>query len=313
MNLRPVEPPMQTTKPTFLDWVARSGLVEPRRLADYLAGRSTPLPNDPRSAAGELVRAGLLTRFQADQLARGRFQGFVIRDKYKVLERLGAGGMGTVYLCEHMKLRRPVAVKVMAGRKLKEPENLERFHREARAAALLDDPNVVRVYDVEEDDRLPITVMEYIDGSDLEALVRRHGPLPPKRAAHYIAQAALGLQHAHDVGLVHRDVKPGNLMLDRQGTVKVLDLGLARPACDPADTPAGEDGRAIIGTADYLSPEQILNSNYVDVRADIYSLGCTLHFLLAGEAPFGSASITQKLLWHQLKPLPPLPQVPPAM
>src|SRR5206468_6479150 len=139
-----------------------------------------------------------------------------------VLERLGAGGMGSVYLCEHTLMRRRVAVKVLPE-KSADSSSLERFYREARAVAALDHPNIVRAYDIDQEDNLHFLVMEYVDGSSLQEIVHRVGPLDPTRAAHYISQAAFGLQHAHEVaGLVHRDIKPGNIIVDRNGTVKVL-------------------------------------------------------------------------------------------
>jgi serine/threonine protein kinase len=298
---------LTTTQPTFLERLSRSELVEPGRLAEYLESRPQPLPDDARAAAEELVRDGLITHFQAEQLAQGRYKNFVVHGKYKVLELIGAGGMGRVFLCEHTVLRRPVAVKIIPRDKLKEPGTLERFFREARAVAALDDPNIVRVYDVEPDDRLPTMVMEYVDGTNLEALVRQHGPLPAVRAAHYVSQAAMGLQHAHEAGFVHRDIKPANLLLDRGGLLKILDLGLAKPAVGAGEgITARFDENAVLGTADYLAPEQATNSAAIDIRADVYSLGATLYFLLTGAAPFAHGSVAQKLVWHQMKmPEPP--------
>src|SRR5207248_7956489 len=140
--------------------------------------------------------------------------------KYKVLERLGSGGMGSVYLCEHKLMRRRVAVKVLPTAKAEDKASLDRFYREARAVAALDHPNIVHAYDIDQDEQLHFLVMEYVDGASLQELVKRSGPLDPVRAAHYIRQAALGLDHAHKAGLVHRDIKPANVLVDRQGTVK---------------------------------------------------------------------------------------------
>src|SRR5262249_27217213 len=153
--------------------------------------------------------------------------GFSI-GKYKVLERIGLGGMGQVYLCEHERMRRRVAVKVLPTSSLKDPGALERFEREARAAALLDHPNIVRAFDLDQDGQLHFMVMEYVDGPTLYDLVRQNGPMDIGRACHYMRQAATGLQHAHEAGLIHRDIKPSNILVDRAGTVKLLDLGLAR-------------------------------------------------------------------------------------
>src|SRR5262249_40468605 len=152
------------------------------------------------------------------------------------------------------------------------------------------------------DGNLHFLVMEYVDGSSLRQIVKKHGPLSIPRAAHYIRQAATGLQHVHKVGLVHRDIKPSNLLLDSKGTVKILDLGLARFFNDHHDTLTEKyDGKTILGTADYLSPEQGINSHDVDIRADIYSLGATFYFLLTGKTPFEGGPVTQKLLFLQMR------------
>ena len=191
--------------------------------------------------------------------------------------------MGTVYLAEHATLRRRVAIKVLAKADAAGPAGVERFLREARSAAALDHPNIVRLYDVGRQGPMHYLVMEHVDGQTLEQVLTR-GPIPCGRAAEYIAQAAAGLQHAYEKGFVHRDIKPANLMLARDGTVKILDMGLAR-SFDTEDnlTERLEQG-VILGTADYISPEQAINSPDVDVRADIYSLGATFFALVTGQA-----------------------------
>src|ERR1700694_4881037 len=162
------------------------------------------MPDEPGKLAGLLVRDGVLSHFQAEQILLGKWRRFTI-GKYKVLERLGAGGMGSVYLCEHMLMRRRVAVKVLPTAKAEDSSSLERFYREARAVAALDHPNIVRAYDIDQDDNLHFLVMEHVDGSSLQEIVKKAGPMDPLRAAHYIRQAALGLQHAHEsAGIVHR-------------------------------------------------------------------------------------------------------------
>src|SRR3954471_9740033 len=209
--------------------------------------------------------------------------------------------MGAVYLCEHTLMKRLVALKVLPVEKLEDPSNLERFHREARAVAALDHPNIVRAYDIDQHEKLHFLVMEYVDGNSLQEIVARHGPMDPVRAAHYIAQAAVGLQHAHELGMVHRDVKPGNLLLDRTGVIKVLDMGLARFFNKPADSVTEKyDQNCVLGTADYLAPEQAV-SNQVDIRADVYSLGGTMYFMLTGQTPFPDGTIAAKLVAHQSK------------
>jgi serine/threonine protein kinase len=285
----------------FLQVLQRSGLVERSRL-DALLEAQKSAPTDAGSLAALLVRDGILTSFQARQLLAGKSQGFTILGKYKILDILGTGGMGKVYLCEHMMLRRLVAVKVLPQTKTASPTAVERFYREARAVAALDHPNIVRCFDVDRDGAVHFMVMEYVDGVGLDNLVQHHGPLSAPRMAHYIRQAALGLQHAHEAGWVHRDIKPGNILLDRSGVVKLLDLGLARLFADVGDNLTQQHNeRAVLGTADYIAPEQAVSSHEVDIRADIYSLGCTAYFLVAGRAPFREGTIAQKLIWHQVR------------
>ncbi len=298
--------PAPATVADFLGLVSRSGLLEPRELDGYLGRlrRAEPLPGQPASLAAQLVRDGLLTSFQAEQLLHGRCKGFVL-GKYRLLNRLGAGGMGTVFLAEHVRMRRAVALKVLPGERAEDPACLGRFLREAQAAAVLDHPNIVRAYDLESDGAVYFLVMEYLDGVTLQELVDRRGRLTPERAAHYVRQAALGLQHAHEAGLVHRDVKPANLLVSRAGIIKVLDLGLARFFLDETDALTREhNAKAVLGTADYLAPEQGRDSHAVDIRADIYSLGATFFYLLTGRPPFDGGTLKQKMLAHQMKPPP---------
>ncbi len=311
--------PAPTTHNELLELVRKSGLVEEKRLAGYLDKlRDAKPPADAARSAGLLVRDGILTQFQAEQLLLGKWRRFHI-GKYKVLERIGSGGMGSVYLCEHRLMRRRVAVKVLPTTKAEDTSAKERFLREARAVAALDHPNIVRAYDVDQDDNLHFLVMEYVDGSNLQEIIkRRGGPLEPRRAAHYGAQASLALQHAHETaGIVHRDIKPGNVLVDRNGVVKVLDMGLARFFHDEEDLLTQKYDENVLGTADYLAPEQALDSHGVDIRADIYSLGATLYFCLAGKAPFSEGTVAQKLIWHQTRQPKPLralrPDVPAAL
>jgi WD40 repeat protein/tRNA A-37 threonylcarbamoyl transferase component Bud32 len=291
----------------------RSGVVEEKRLDAYL-DQQGPFnrPEAPHDLADAMVRDGLLTEFQADQLLQGRCRRFTIANKYKLLERLGAGGMGSVYLCEHQFLRRRVAVKVLPAGRADDRSALDRFYREARAVAALDHPNIVRAYDIDRDDQLHFLVMEYIDGSSLQEIIKKHGPMDVLRACHYIRQAAEGLQHAHEAGWVHRDIKPGNLILDRTGTLKVLDLGLARFFYED-DSITKEHDETVLGTTDYLAPEQAIDGN-VDIRADVYSLGATFYFLLTAKTPFSDGSTAQKLIWHQTRQPKPIrsarPEVP---
>ncbi|MFO0809842.1 MAG: protein kinase [Gemmataceae bacterium] len=290
--------PSPATLAEFVALVQRSALVPSERLDALLRALPATL-SDPRQFADIAVRERLLTNFQAEQLLQGKWKGFTI-GKYRVLERIGIGGMGQVYLCEHERMRRRVAVKVLPSAALNEPGTLERFEREARLAAALDHPNIVRAYDLDQEGRMHFLVMEYIDGPTLHDLVRVNGQLPVARAVHYVREAAIGLQHAFEAGLVHRDIKPANILVDRSGVVKLLDLGLARLKNDEIDQLTRQyDDNNVLGTADFVAPEQTRDSHNVDIRADIYGLGATLYFCLAGQPPFADGTPAQKLIWHQ--------------
>lgn len=295
--------PAPTSVNELLELTQKSGTVDDGRLSAYIdqLRSSNTLPIEPNKLAGLMVRDGLLTFFQAEQLLLGKWKRFTI-GKYRVLERLGSGGMGQVFLCEHKLMRRRVAVKVLPTAKADDPSSLERFYREARAVAALDHPNIVRAYDIDQDDNLHFLVMEYVDGASLQDIVKKFGPMDPLRACHYIYQAAHGLQHAYDQArLVHRDIKPGNILVDRTGVVKILDMGLARFFHDEEDLLTKKYDESVLGTADYLAPEQAIDSHGVDIRADIYSLGATFYFMLTGQPPFTEGTVAQKLIWHQTK------------
>ena len=294
--------PAPATNDEFIGLVVKSGVAEHARLHALLATlrESNTLPPEPSQLANVLVDNNTLTRFQADQLLQGKWKRFAI-GKYRVLDRLGSGGMAQVFLCEHTFMRRRVAVKVLPAAKAADPASLERFYREARAVAALDHPNIVRAYDIDQDDGLHFLVMEYVDGTNLQDLIRIVGPLDPTRACHYIYGAAVGLQHAHETGLIHRDIKPGNILVDRAGVVKVLDMGLARFFHDNNDRLTRKYDEFVLGTADYAAPEQALDSHTVDIRADIYSLGATFYFLLTTRPVFDTGSVAQKMLWHQTR------------
>jgi len=286
----------------FLQLVLRSGLVEKTALDAHLdrilQEHGEQILFDPPRLADQLVQAGLLTRWQSQKLLEGRHRGFFL-DKYKLLDHLGSGGMSSVYLAEHVLMNRRVAIKVLPKERVNDTSYLARFHREAQAAAALDHPNIVRAYDVGNEGNIHFLVMEYVEGRDLQAIVRDQGPLDPLTAAEYIRQAALGLHHAHQAGLIHRDVKPGNLLVDQHGTVKILDLGLARFTGEEQASLTLAYDENVLGTADYLAPEQAINSHGVDARADIYSLGCTLYYLLTGHPPFAEGTLPQRLMAHQ--------------
>ena len=263
---------------------------------------------DPRELAKELVRKGWVTTFQINQVFQGRGLRLVL-GSYVILERLGEGGMGQVFKARHLRMDRVVALKVIRKEKLSNPEAVKRFHREMQAVGQLSHPNVVLAFDADQAAGTHFYAMEYVEGIDLDRRLRESGPLPIVDACEYLRQAALGLQHAHERGLVHRDIKPGNLMVttaparDGKGpetVVKLLDLGLARihPPDDPAASALTQEG-LVMGTVDYLAPEQAINSHLVDIRADIYSLGCTFYHLLTGQVPYPGGSAMERLLRHR--------------
>jgi tRNA A-37 threonylcarbamoyl transferase component Bud32 len=291
----------------LLELLRRDRLLEPSRLAEA-AGELRARFADARGLARELVRRGWLTPFQVNQLFQARGRRLVLGD-YLLLERLGAGGMGEVFKARHQDLGRVVALKVLRKECLPDPEAVRRFRREVRAAARVDHPNVVRAYGAGRDGEAHFFVMEYVAGIDLARLVARGGRLPVETACEFARQAALGLQHAHEKGLVHRDVKPANLLLalghagSRPGdeVVKLADLGLARldrHAPGQSSTRLTEES-ALVGTPDYIAPEQVRDAHAADIRSDLYSLGCTLYHLLAGRPPAPAGPLGYKLSWHQ--------------
>jgi serine/threonine protein kinase len=299
--------PAPTSTDEFLDLVRKSGVLDDKRFEAYVEKlrAADNLPATHSQLAKTMVHDGILTTYQSEQLLLGRWRRFTI-GKYKVLERLGSGGMGSVFLCEHKFMRRLVAVKVLPTAKAADPSSLERFYREARAVAAVDHPNIVHAYDIDQDDNLHFIVMEHVDGPTLQDIVRRSGPLSLERACHYISQAAQGLAHANKVSIVHRDIKPGNILVDSSGVVKILDMGLARFFNDEDDLLTRKYDENVLGTADYLAPEQADDSHAVDIRADIYSLGGTFYFLLTGKTPFGEGNVPQKLMWHRTRQPKPL-------
>jgi serine/threonine protein kinase len=241
--------------------------------------------------------------------------------EYEIIKQLGQGGMGTVYQARHFRLKRLAAVKVLSSAVLNDAGARERFLREAEAVGCVDHPNLVRAYDACETDGVPYLVMEYLEGEDLAHALRRLGCLPPTEACGRITQALAGLRHAHEHGLVHRDLKPSNLMLvannadsslpnaraGRSVTVKVLDLGLARfVSAASAQLTASHE---MMGTPDYMAPEQFTSAHDVDARADVYSLGCTLYHMLAGQPPFPGRSLTKKMAGHLLEEPAPLEEL----
>lgn len=286
----------------FIELISKSKLVNPsaleRAVEELRASHEGQLPVDLDTLQKYFVEKGLLTTWHCEKLRNGKYKGFFL-SKYRLLKHLGTGGMSSVYLAEHILMNRKVAIKVLPRRRVNDASYLARFHLEAQAAAHLDHPNIVRAFDVDNEDNTHYIVMEYVPGADLQQIVRESGPVPFEAAADYIAQAADGLQHAHDKGVVHRDIKPANLLRDDRGVVKILDMGLARITQDDNTSLTIAHEENVLGTADYLAPEQAVNSHKVDHRADIYSLGCSLYYLLTGHPPFPEGSLAQRIAKHQ--------------
>ncbi|HMP61069.1 MAG TPA: serine/threonine-protein kinase, partial [Gemmatales bacterium] len=269
------------------------------------------------SAAEELLSAaadrGWLTPYQRAQIEAGRISQLTL-GPYRILEPIGAGGMGQVFKARHPLMNRVVAVKLIRPERIGHGEALARFRQEIQAAAQLAHPNIVRAYDANQDDGAYYLAMEWIDGIDVAKHLAQRQQLGVAEACDIIRQAALGLQHAHEAGLVHRDLKPANLLLARDGVVKILDFGLARLGTTDLASADLEEGSAepagrltqagvIMGTPDYMAPEQTFGLHAVDIRADLYSLGCTLYELLVGRPPFATAKrLGDKIQAHRLYP-----------
>ncbi|MGY8771548.1 MAG: protein kinase domain-containing protein, partial [Pirellulales bacterium] len=250
--------------------------------------------------ANALLETETLTRFQVTAIANGKTKGLTLGN-YIILDKIGEGGMGVVFKARHKRMDRIVALKVLPRESKKNKAVIDRFLREAQTAAKLTHPNIVATYDSDEAEDYHFIVMEYIKGSDLRARVKRRGPLSVSRAVDYVTQVARGLEYAHNEGIIHRDIKPANLLLDDQGTIKILDMGLARIEDPEADQSDLTHHGATMGTVDYMPPEQAIDTKSVDRRADLYSLGCTLYFLLTGKPPFKGETMLVKMLGHREK------------
>jgi len=263
---------------------------------------------DVQQLARALAQQGKLTWYQAALVSQGKADQLVLGN-YVLLDKVGEGGFGSVFKARHRRMQRLVALKLLRAELVREPLALQRFQREVEAAAKLSHPNIVTAYDADEARGMHFLAMEFIDGPDLWRLVKKQGPLPPARAVDYLVQAARGLAHAHAAGIVHRDVKPSNFLLDKCGVVKVSDLGLARVVQPQRGT--GPDPLtatcSIMGTVDFMAPEQALNTRTADQQADIYSLGCTLYVLLIARPVYAGATALEVVLAHREQPIPQLP------
>jgi hypothetical protein len=262
-------------------------------------GKPAPGPGPAPADSRTLNEANTLPPSSAPAPALGDIPApLADHPRYRVLGLLGSGGMGAVYRAEHRLMQRPVALKVINQSLTNSPGAVERFQREVVAAARLAHPNIVAAYDAEQAGDLHFLAMELVDGMSLSQLLERRGRLPVAEACEYVCQAALGLQHAHERGMVHRDIKPHNLMLTPAGQVKILDFGLARFVSETSQTGALTQVGSSMGTPDYIAPEQARDAHAADIRADIYSLGCTLYSFLTGQRPFPEGDYLQKLMAH---------------
>lgn len=293
----------------FLKHLSDSGVLS----SDELSKVEAQIPADKRSRgadslARELVRLKLLTPFQATTLNQNQPDPLIIGN-YVIQDKIGTGGMGVVYKAQHRRMKRIVAVKVLSSSSLRLSNVVKRFLREAEAAAKLNHPNIVAAFDADEVNGIPFLAMEFVEGQDLSALVRENGPMSLEKALDCTLQAAKGLEHAHQQGLVHRDIKPANILLDIQGTIKILDMGLARLNAVNSELATAEaagitQAGNIVGTIDFMSPEQALDAGQADPRSDIYSLGATLFYLMTGKPMYELPNLMARLVAHRESPLP---------
>ena len=273
---------MSITIEQFIERLTDSGLLSApgdRHISAAVAPERQP--KDVQQFAKVLVQQGKLTRYQAEAVYQGKTKGLVFGE-YTVLDKLGEGGMGVVLKAQHRRMKRTVAIKVLSASAMKQAGSVERFHREVEAAAKLSHPNIVTAYDASEHQGMHYLVTEYVEGKDLAAILQEKGPLGVREAVECVVQAACGLQYAHSKGIVHRDIKPGNLLLDKEGTVKILDMGLARITGTEAAMGGAErltTTGQIMGTCDYMAPEQSLDTHQADARADNHHFAVVLHGL----------------------------------
>ena len=301
---------MSISIPELIQNLAESGLMpldEITSIHENLRSRHELRTAD--DFAKELVNQEYLTKLQAAAVLRGKTKNLIFGD-YVVLEKIGSGGMGQVFRAKHKQTDKIVALKVLSPDAVKNRRLIERFKKEAKAVARLKHPNIVRAYEAGKINRIRYLVMEYVDGENMLERVKRKGPLPIDEVLHCVLHAARGLEYAHGKGIIHRDIKPSNLLRDkRNGRVKVLDMGLAR-----VDDGEEEDEDAIrltipgqmLGTARFMAPEQIEDARKSDIRSDVYSLACTMYYLLRGKAPFSGETVAHTLMAHVSAPVPDL-------
>ena len=296
--------------------VVRSGLA-PATAVDRARGGLAPGDaGDARPLAQTLIDQRVLTPYQARKLLAGTTRGFFVAG-HRILRPLGEGGAGKVFLATPRDGGPPFALKVLPPKPGVEPARaLDGFRREMELSGRVDHPNVARTLEVGEDGGVHYLALEYVPGQSLYQYVKKAGPLGVPQAARYFRKVLEGLDAAHRAGLVHRDIKPANLMVTPEGDAKILDLGLAIALDEGGNLAVARAPEGVTGTLDYASPEQLSDASQVDARADLYSLGCTLYFALAGKPPFDGGDAVNKVFKHRMEEPPPLeginPDIPPA-
>jgi eukaryotic-like serine/threonine-protein kinase len=305
---------MSQTLEQFGKSVIAAGLMTKDELRTWFTGRpADQRPRDAEAFAAAMVADGTLSKYQSSVLLQGKPQALTF-GHYLLVSQLGSGASGHVFKARHKHSGRDVAIKVLSAEVAQDPTSVKRFRREVEAAGRLEHRHIVRSVDAGEFNGQHYLVMEYVDGSDLASIVKSRGPLPVDEAIHCVLQAAAGFRFAHEAGVVHRDIKPGNLLLDKNGTVRILDLGLVRFEGGGDCLTATQQ---VMGTVDYMSPEQSADTKRADARADIYSLGVTLWYLLTGRRMYDSKNMVERIMMHRSAPIPPLtagrPDAPPAL